>query len=93
MVEECTGFTKGRFPLTYLGCPITHARKRKSHYDEPIKRVKCKITGLERQHASYGGNEVLISSVCVPIHVLSSIVPRTCVLKDLHRIFAKVLLE
>lgn len=41
---------------------------------------------------SYGGKEVLINSVLqsVPIHILSAIVPPMCVLKELHRIFAKI---
>lgn len=43
LVEECTGFTRGHFPLIYLGCPITHARKRKEHYADLIKRVKTKL--------------------------------------------------
>lgn len=89
LVEECTGFTRGQFPLTYLGFPITHARKRKSYYDELIKRVKSKLQVWKGNTLSYGGKEVLISSVCVPIHVLSAIVPPTCVFKELHRIFAK----
>ena len=38
---------------------------------------------------SYGGKEVLITSVLqsVLIHVLSAIVPPICVIKELHRIF------
>lgn len=40
---------------------------------------------------SFGGKEVLITSVLqsTPIHVLSAVVPPNCVLKELHRIFAK----
>ena len=38
---------------------------------------------------SYGGKEVLITSVLqsVLIQVLSAIVPPICVIKELHRIF------
>ena len=38
---------------------------------------------------SYGGKEVLITSVLqsVLIHVLTAIVPPICVIKELHRIF------
>lgn len=40
---------------------------------------------------SYGGKEVLITSVLqsVPIYVLSTIVPPICVIRKLHKIFAK----
>lgn len=41
---------------------------------------------------SYGGKEVLITSVLqsTPIYILSAIVPPSCVIKEIHRIFAKV---
>ncbi|KAK4737149.1 hypothetical protein R3W88_000846 [Solanum pinnatisectum] len=40
---------------------------------------------------SYGGKEVLFSSVLqsIPIYVLSVITPPICVIKELHKIFAK----
>lgn len=40
---------------------------------------------------SCGGREVLLTSVIqnVPIYVLSAISPPKCVIKELHRIFAK----
>lgn len=40
---------------------------------------------------SYGGKEVLLVSVLqsIPIYVLSSITPPMCVIKEIHRIFAK----
>lgn len=29
-VEEKTGFIRGKFPMMYLGCPISHAKKEKN---------------------------------------------------------------
>lgn len=43
LVEECTGISIGKFPFKYLGCPITHSRKRKEHYAKLIKKVKAKL--------------------------------------------------
>jgi len=41
-IEDCTGFIRGKFPLTYLGCPIGPARKRKSHFSDITKKVQSK---------------------------------------------------
>lgn len=91
LVEECIGMSSSQFPLKYLGCPITHARKRKVHYVELIQKVKSKLQGWKGQMLSYGGKEVLISSVLqsVPIYVVSAVVPPNCVMKELHKIFTK----
>lgn len=42
-VEEHTGFHRGEFPLTYLGCPVGYAKKRKTHFTELIKKVQSKL--------------------------------------------------
>ncbi|XP_060211890.1 uncharacterized protein LOC132639465 [Lycium barbarum] len=42
-VETITGFKRGTFPFTYLGCPITHSRKRKADYNDLIKKVKNRL--------------------------------------------------
>ncbi|XP_060210732.1 uncharacterized protein LOC132637695 [Lycium barbarum] len=38
LVENITGFSRGIFPFTYLGCPVTHSRKRKADYNELIRK-------------------------------------------------------
>lgn len=90
-VQQCTGMRRGAFPMKYLGCPITHRRKRKEHYSELVDRVKRKLRTWKGKMLSYRGKEVLISSVLqsVPIYVLSVITLPVCVLKKLHRIFAR----
>lgn len=42
-MELDTGMTKGTFPLKYLGCPITHSKKKKEHYDDLLDRVRSKL--------------------------------------------------
>jgi len=90
-VEKCTCFNRGQFPFKYLGCPITHSRKIKEHFSDLIGRLKAKLQSWKSNLLSYGGKDVLIGSVLqsIPIHVLSAIVPPVCVLKEIHRIFAK----
>lgn len=55
LVEECTGISRGQFPLKYLGCPIFHARKRKIHYADLIQKVKSRLQALKGNMLSYGG--------------------------------------
>ncbi|XP_059289054.1 uncharacterized protein LOC132042545 [Lycium ferocissimum] len=62
-VEAETGFVRGKFPCTYLGVPITHARKRKVDYTELSKKVKDKLQTWKGKLLSYGGKAVLITSV------------------------------
>ncbi|XP_060216591.1 uncharacterized protein LOC132644058 [Lycium barbarum] len=90
-VATVTGFVRGQFPFTYLGVPITHARKRKVDYTELLKKVKDILQTWKGKLLSYGGKAVLITSVLqsIPIHVLSAIRPPKCVIKELDRIFAR----
>ncbi|XP_059295549.1 uncharacterized protein LOC132048883 [Lycium ferocissimum] len=90
-VRDITGFSKGQFPLTYLGCPIFHTRKRKDFYSGLIKRVKERLHSWKGKLLSFGGKSVLIKSVLqtMPVHLLSVLVPPKCVLNELHKIFAR----
>lgn len=38
-----TGFSKGKFPLSYLGYPIGHAKRRKIDFVELVKKVQNKL--------------------------------------------------
>uniref|UniRef100_M1A275 Non-LTR retroelement reverse transcriptase n=1 Tax=Solanum tuberosum TaxID=4113 RepID=M1A275_SOLTU len=38
-VGDITSMAKGVFPFKYLGCPVSHSRKRKEHFVELIDRV------------------------------------------------------
>lgn len=91
LVDRCTGISRGPFPFTYLGCPIIHAKKRRSDYNELIKKVKNKLQTWKGKILSYGGKATLIYSVLqsIPIPTLSAIVPPKCVINELHKIFAR----
>ncbi|XP_060177821.1 uncharacterized protein LOC132607756 [Lycium barbarum] len=90
-VETITGFSRGSFPFVYLGCPITHARKRKADYNDLLKKVRDKLHAWKGKLLSPGGKAMLINSVLqsIPIHLLSAIKPPKCVIKDIHKIFAR----
>ncbi|KAG5610699.1 hypothetical protein H5410_021980 [Solanum commersonii] len=57
-----------------------------------IRRVKDKLQAWKGNMLSFGGKEVLLSSVLqiIPIHVLFAIVPPNCVMKEPYKIFAKL---
>lgn len=71
--------------------PITHARKRKEHYSKLLDKIKGRLQSWKGRMLLYGGTEVLLVSVLqsIPIYVLSAITPPMCVIKEIHRIFAK----
>ncbi|XP_060194978.1 uncharacterized protein LOC132624176 [Lycium barbarum] len=54
-IEAVTGFVRGQFPFTYLGCPITHARKRKVDYTELLTKVKNSLQTWKGKMMLYGG--------------------------------------
>ncbi|XP_070034487.1 uncharacterized protein [Nicotiana tomentosiformis] len=62
-VGTITGFSKGEFPFSYLGCPIFYTRRRKEYYNDLIKMVKGKLHSWKGKLLSYGGKSALISSV------------------------------
>ncbi|XP_059290999.1 uncharacterized protein LOC132044521 [Lycium ferocissimum] len=88
-VQQITGFNKGDFPFTYLGCPIFHARRQKLFYKDMMKKVKDRLQAWRAKLLSFGGKVVLISSVLqsIPIYLMSAMVPPKCVIKDLHKLF------
>ncbi|XP_019241256.1 PREDICTED: uncharacterized protein LOC109221250 [Nicotiana attenuata] len=90
-VASITGFTKGTFPFTYLGCPIFYTRRRKKYYNDLIQKVKEKLHSWKGKLLSYGGKATLISSVLqsMPTHILSVLDPPDNVLEHLHKTFAR----
>ena len=74
LVQKCTSFKTGKFPLKYLGCPISHKRKTKEYYFDLITRVKSELEARNGNMLFYGGKEVLMNSVLqrVRIHVFSA---------------------
>lgn len=71
-IKDITSFTKGKFPFNYPGFPIGHARKRKNHLLQLIKKVQNKLQDWKGKLLSFGGKYVLIRSVLqsIPIYLL-----------------------
>ncbi|XP_019256398.1 PREDICTED: uncharacterized protein LOC109234797 [Nicotiana attenuata] len=90
-VATFTGFSKGTFPFTYLGCPIFYTRRRKNYYNDLIQKVKAKLHSWKGKLLSYGGKATLISSVLqsIPTHILSVLDPPDNVIEHLHKIFTR----
>nr|XP_009629929.1 uncharacterized protein LOC104119987 [Nicotiana tomentosiformis] len=90
VVGQITGFTRGKFPFTYLGCPIFYTRRRKAYYEELVKKVKAKMHSWKEKLLSFGGRATLITSVLqsMPVHLLSMLAPPANILEHLLKIFA-----
>ncbi|XP_059312967.1 uncharacterized protein LOC132064104 [Lycium ferocissimum] len=90
-VGTIIGFRRGQFPFTYLGCPITHSRKKEVFYAEMIKKVKSRILSWKGKLLYFGEKATLIKSVMqsIPIHLISVIVLPKCVIHEIPKIFAK----
>lgn len=75
---------EGEVPLKYLGCPLSHVKKNKEHYEGLLDRVKSKLQVWKGKMLSYGGKEVLIRSMLqsIPIYILSTIISPKNVIKD-----------
>nr|XP_016433987.1 PREDICTED: uncharacterized protein LOC107760452 [Nicotiana tabacum] len=90
-VGNITGFARGQFPFTYLGCPIFYTRRRNDYYDDLVKKVKAKLHSWKGKLLSFGGKATLIISVLqsMPVHLLSVLDPPNNILVHLHKIFAR----
>lgn len=85
-VEQVTRMNRGSFPLKYLGCPLTHSKKKKEHYAELIDNVsKLQV---------WMGSLLNFLKVClilksIPLYLISAVVPPKSVLKEVQKIFTK----
>lgn len=83
-VEQVTRMNRGSFPLKYLGCPLTHSKKKKEHYAELIDNVsKLQV---------WMGSLLNFLKVClilksIPLYLISAVVPPKSVLKEVQKIF------
>lgn len=76
--EDCIGFSKWKFTLTYLGCPIGHSRKiKKKNFFELFKKVQNKWQLWKDKLLSFGSKVVLINIdlQSISIYYLSIIIP------------------
>lgn len=91
VMEDITGFNRGKFSFAYLGCLIFYSRKRKDNYDDLLKKVKVKLHSWKGKLLSFIGKATLISSVLqsMPLHLLSALDPPNNIIKPLHKYFAR----
>lgn len=89
-IAQIIGMDRAKFLMKYLGCPITHKKKRTGDYAELLDKVKGNFKH-GRVKCYLMGKEVLITRVLqsILVYILSGIIPPICVLKDFQRIFAK----
>ncbi|XP_075091545.1 uncharacterized protein LOC142171747 [Nicotiana tabacum] len=89
-VGNATGFTRGEFSFTYLGCPNFYTRRMKDYYNDLIKKVKGKLHSWKGKLLSFGGKATRITIVLqsMPVNMLSVLDPPNNVIEHLHKIFA-----
>ncbi|XP_019256289.1 PREDICTED: uncharacterized protein LOC109234676 [Nicotiana attenuata] len=89
-VGAITGFTKGKFPFTYLGVLFSTLEGGRNIM-KIIKKVKAKLHSWKGKLLSFGGKATFITSVLqsMPVHMLSVLHPPKNVLEHLHKIFAR----
>lgn len=82
-VKVVTDFSKDKFLLTYLGCPVGHAKKKKKYFVDFTIKVKNKLNIWKGKLISFGGKSVLINQVFqgIPIYLFSEIMLPKFVLK------------
>lgn len=81
--DQITGMNRGSFPLTYIGCPSTHSKKKKKNYVELIDKIRGRLQTYKGRLLYYEGKEVLIKNMLqsVPLYVLSVVAPPKSVIK------------
>ncbi|XP_070032084.1 uncharacterized protein [Nicotiana tomentosiformis] len=91
-VSDITGFARGEFAFTYLGCPVFYTRRRKDCYDDLVKKVKARLHSWKGKLLSFGEKATLITGVLqsMPVHLLSVLDPPDNILEHLHKIFARL---
>ena len=93
MISKATGFPRGSFPFTYLGCPIFKGMSKQAYFDDIVTKVQNKLAGWISRVLSPGGRLILIKHVLtsIPIHVLSVFDVPKVVLHRLDRIMSNFL--
>jgi hypothetical protein len=73
VVRDTTLFSRGTFPLIYLGVPVGPGKCLTSHFQTLIDRVQAKAQGWQANLLSEGGRLILIRHVLasMPIHMLA----------------------
>ncbi|KAH0720010.1 hypothetical protein KY284_005040 [Solanum tuberosum] len=61
-----------KFPIKYLGCPLTTGKKKIKYYSDIVNNIIGKIRGWHTRLISMGGRAILIKHVLIalPVHLL-----------------------
>ncbi|KAL9661558.1 hypothetical protein QQ045_026382 [Rhodiola kirilowii] len=87
-VLEITNFTKGIFPVKYLGAPLFPGKAKASYFKHLEDTVKGKVASWAKNFLTMSGRATLISAVLcsVSIHTLSILPVPKVVLNGIERL-------
>lgn len=73
MIERYTGFSRGSWPLIYLGSPIVAGWCRISYFESLVDKVKRRVEGWGARFLNVAGRLTLVKNVLasIPIHILA----------------------
>ena len=93
MIQEITGFTRGKLPFIYLGCPIFKGMSKQVYFEEVVKKISKKVEGWKSKQLSPGGKLILLRHVLssIPIHTLSVFDIPMVVVERINRILSNFL--
>nr|XP_009761706.1 PREDICTED: uncharacterized protein LOC104213855 [Nicotiana sylvestris]XP_016487559.1 PREDICTED: uncharacterized protein LOC107807651 [Nicotiana tabacum] len=76
-MKAITGMKYQKFPIKYLGCPLTKGRKKIEFYSDIVNKVIGRIRGWHTKLLSTGGRAILIKHVllALPIYLLAAVNP------------------
>lgn len=88
-----TGFVRGRFPMVYLGVPLTSRRWNKVECYNLVQKITKRIKGWEHKMLSYAGRIILVDSVLQAVITYWSaifLLPQTIIVYTITIIFKKL---
>ncbi|XP_075107186.1 uncharacterized protein LOC142180150 [Nicotiana tabacum] len=90
-MKAITGMKYQKFPIKYLGCPLTTGRNKIEFYSDIVNKVIGRIRGWHTKLLSTGGRAILIRHVllALPIHLLAAMNPPKGTLELIEKFVAK----
>lgn len=64
-----TGFQLGKFPMSYLGFPLSPRKWSKEDCARLVEQITARVRSWTTRHLSYAGRTLLIQSVLMSMHV------------------------
>nr|XP_009598929.1 uncharacterized protein LOC104094661 [Nicotiana tomentosiformis] len=90
-MKAITGMKYQKFPIKYLGCPLTTGRKKIKFYSDIVNKVIGIIRGWHTKLLSTEGRAILIRHVllALPIHLLAAVNPPKGTLELIEKFVAR----